>query len=48
MLGDIEGVKTYINDTLALKKDKLFKYMEQLRIIFGRLHATGLKVNSSY
>ena len=46
LLGDIEGVKTYINDKLALSKERLSKHIEQPRIIFGRLCASGLKVNA--
>ena len=46
LLGDIEGVKTYIDDILVLGKDTFEKHIEQLRIIFGRLRAAGLKVNA--
>ena len=46
LLGDIEGVKTYINDMLVLGKDSFENHIEQLRIIFGRLRAAGLKVNA--
>ena len=28
LFGDIEGVKTYINDLLVLRKDKLSKHIE--------------------
>ena len=45
LLGDIGGIKTYIGDILVLIKDSFEKYIEQLRIIFGRLRAAGLKVN---
>ena len=45
LLGDIEGVKTYINGILALFKDCFGKHIEQLRMIFGILRAAGLKVN---
>ena len=47
ILGDIKGVKTYIDDILVLSKDCFKKHIEQLRIIFGRLRALGLKVNST-
>ena len=46
ILGDIEGVKTYINDILVLSKDSFENQIDHLRIIFGRLSATGLKVNA--
>ena len=45
LLVDIEGVKTYIDDILVLGKDVFENRIEQLRIIFGRLRASGLKVN---
>ena len=46
LLGDIEGVKKYIDDILVLIKDCVTKHIEQPRIIFGRLRAEGLKVNA--
>ena len=46
IIGDIEGVKTYIDDILILRKDCFKKHIEQLRIIFGRLCASGFKVNT--
>ena len=45
LLGNIEGVKTYIYDILVLGKDSFESHIEQLRIIFGRLRAAGLKFN---
>ena len=46
LLGYIEGVKTYIYEILVLSKDRFSKHIEQKRMIFGRLRAAGLKVNS--
>ena len=46
LLGDIKGVKTYINDILVLGKDSFENHINQLRIIFGKLRAAGLKVNA--
>ena len=46
LLGDIEGLNTYINDIIVLGKDSFEKYIEQMIIIFGRLRAAGLKVNA--
>ena len=46
LLGDIKGVKTYINYILLLRKDLFRKHIEQLRIMFSRLRAAGLKVNA--
>ena len=47
LLSDIKGVKTYIDDILVLNKDSSEKNIEQIIIIFVRLHASGLKVNAS-
>ena len=46
LLGDIEGVKTYIDDILVLGKDGFENHIEKLIIIFGRMRAAGLKVNA--
>ena len=46
LLGDIESVKTYIDDILVLGKDSFEKHTAQLINILGRLHAAGLKVNA--
>ena len=46
ILGDVEGVKTYIDYILVLIKDSFENHIYQLRIIFGRLLAAGLKVNA--
>ena len=45
LLGDIEDYKNYIYDVIVLSKDWFTKHIEQLRIIFGRLLASGLNVN---
>ena len=45
LLGDIEGVKTYIDDIVVLGKDSFENHIEQLRMMFGRLRAAGLKGN---
>ena len=45
LLSYIKGVKTYIDDILVLSKDRFENQIENLIIIFGRLHAPGLKVN---
>ena len=45
LIGDIEGVKTYIDDILVFSKDSFSKHIEELRIIVGRFCAAGLKVN---
>ena len=43
LLGDTEGIKKYINDILVLIEDLFTKHISQMRIIFGRLRASGLK-----
>ena len=45
LLRDIDGVETYIDYIIFLSKDSFEKHIGQSRIIFGRLRATGLKVN---
>ena len=46
LLGYIEGVKTYINDIAILSKGCFKKNIEHMSINFGRLSASGLKVNT--
>ena len=46
LLGDIKGIKTYIDNIIILGKDWFTKRMEQLMIIFGGLLAAGLKMNT--
>ena len=46
LLGDINDVKTYIDDILILSNNLFRNNIEQLRMIFGSLHAEGLKVNA--
>ena len=46
LLGDIDGVKTYTDDILVFSKYSFEKHIDKPRIIFGSLHATGLKVNA--
>ena len=46
IIGDIEGVKTYINDISVLRKHIFSNHIEQPRRIFGRLRAAGLNVNA--
>ena len=47
LLSGIKGVKTYIDDIIVLSKDGFRNHIDQLRIIFGRLRASGLKVNTT-
>ena len=46
LLGDIEGVKTYIYDIIVLIKDSFENHIDQLIIILWRLRTAGLKVNA--
>ena len=46
LLGDIEGVKAYIDDILVLSKGTFTDHIEQLRLCFRRIQAAGLKVNA--
>ena len=46
LLSDIEGVKTYIGYIIVLIKDIFENHIVQMIIIFGRLCASGLKVNA--
>ena len=46
LIGDTKGVKSYIDDILVLCKESLSNHIEQLKIIFGRFHAAGLKFNA--
>ena len=45
LLGDIEGIKTYIDDILVLRKGCFTNHIEQPRIIFVRFCTSGLKVS---
>ena len=46
LIGDIEGVKTYIDYILVLSKERFYKLIEQRMIIFGRLRSASLKFNA--
>ena len=46
LIGDIEGVKTYIDDILVIGKIILSQHIDQLRVIFDRLCTTGLKFDA--
>ena len=46
LLGDIDGVKAYIDDILVLNKGTFTDHIEQLRICFRRIQVAGLKVNA--
>ena len=45
IIGDIEGVNTYIDDIRILIEDGFTKHTDQLRFIFTGLCRSGMKVN---
>lgn len=47
LIGDIEGVRTYIDDILCIGKGTFEEHLKQLEEIFRRFHKAGLKVNAS-
>lgn len=46
LIGDIEGVRTYIDDILCIGNGTFEQHLEQLREIFRRFKKAGLKVNA--
>ena len=46
LIGDIEGVRTYIDDILCIGKGTFAEHLEQLEEIFRRFEKAGLKVNA--
>ena len=46
LLGDIERIKTYIDNILVLGKGKFYQHIYQIIFIFVRICAAGLKVNA--
>jgi transposase InsO family protein len=43
---DLEFVRTYIDDLLAITKGDFYEHLDKLDVIFARLRETGLKVNA--
>ena len=46
LLGDIVGVKTYIDAIMLLGKGIFTQHIDQLRVVFSRLCVALLKVNA--
>jgi hypothetical protein len=46
LLGDIEVVKTYIDDILVINKGSFDDHLEQLDVCFDRIKKAGLKVKA--
>ena len=47
LIGNIEGVKTYIDDILCIGKGSFSQHLGQLEEIFRRFYKAGLKVNAA-
>ena len=45
LLGDIKGIKSYINAILVLNKGRISNNIDHIRVIFARPHASHLKIN---
>ena len=45
LIGDIKGIKRYINDIIVLSKDCFKNHIDQLSISIGRFRASDLKAN---
>ena len=46
LFGDIEGIKTFMDDIQVFRKDCIKKHIDQPMIRFGRLSTAGLKFNA--
>ena len=46
LIGDIEGVRTYIDDILCIGNGSFEEHLSQLREILRRFQKAGLKVNA--
>jgi len=46
LMGDIEGVKAYIDDLLVIKKGTFSQHLEQLEEVFRRCQKSNLKLNA--
>ena len=47
LIGDINGVRTYIDDILCIGKNSFAEHLKQLEEIFRRFLKAGLKVNAT-
>ena len=45
LLGNIEEVKTYIDNILLLGKGSFYQHIDQLKFIFNMMRTTGIIVN---
>ena len=46
LMGDLEGVKAYIDDLLVIKKGTFSQHLEQLEEVFRRCLKSNLKLNA--
>ena len=46
LLGDIQGVKAYIDDILVIKRGSFDEHLQQLEEVFDRCQKAGLKMNA--
>ena len=44
--GDIKVIRTYVNDTLVLRYEWLYKNIDQIRVIFAMIYTEVIKVNA--
>ena len=47
LLGDIEGVKAYLDDILILDTGTYTEHIERVEKVFSRMQQAGLKINAS-
>ena len=47
LVGDIEGIRTYIDDILCIGKGSFSQHLQQLEEVFRRFLKAGLKVNAA-
>jgi len=46
LLGDIEGVRAYLDDILILSKSNYTEHLVQVERVFDRMQKAGLKINA--
>ena len=46
LMGDLEGVKAYLDDILVIKKGSFSQHLEQLEEVFRRCLKSNLKLNA--
>ena len=46
ILGNIRNIKKFIHNLLVFRMENFSKHIYQIRVIFARMHARGLKFNA--